>query len=69
MASGVLLAFFLARKITEPIKMLWDATKEMEKGNFDVHADINTKDEIGRLASEFNVMSVMIKKSRDDMKE
>ena len=69
LASGVLLAFFLARKITEPIKMLWDATKEMEKGNFDVHADINTKDEIGRLASEFNVMSVMIKKSRDDMKE
>lgn len=46
----------LTRAITKPIKKLQSSMREVEKGNFDVNIEINTKDEIGYLGKRFNKM-------------
>src|SRR5437588_709766 len=49
-AGGVLLAFFLARRLTRPLQRITEATRELARGNFDVDLPANETDEIGELA-------------------
>ncbi len=51
--AGVI-GFFVSRSISKPIKKLYNATKKLEEGNYDVKVDINTGDEIQKLAEAFN---------------
>lgn len=64
---GFLFAFIFIRKITEPIKELTIATKEVTAGNYDQHITISTKDELEILAESFNLMVEEVRKSRDEM--
>jgi sigma-B regulation protein RsbU (phosphoserine phosphatase) len=54
---GIILAFILANSITAPLFYLYEATKEIAKGNFKPKLDIKSKDEIGSLSKSFTSMS------------
>lgn len=47
---------YLATRITEPIIKLRDATRIISKGNLDTRIKVETNDEIGELARNFNLM-------------
>ena len=46
--------------ITNPIRKLNEASKEIAKGNFSERVKIKTKDEIEELADSFNIMAEQI---------
>ena len=50
----------LARGVTRPISELDDAARRLTEGE-DVHVQVHTKDEIGRLAERFNLMAAGIR--------
>lgn len=53
---GTLIILFVVRGIVKPIKELSKASREVAKGNFDVHVETKSTDEVGRLAEDFNTM-------------
>lgn len=62
MLSAMMLAVFLSREITKPIKRLSNSMREVEKGNFEnVLLDIQGENEIDRLSANFNMMTTEIK--------
>ncbi len=54
--SGVLVVFFIIRKMFKPIQRLTESTREVASGNWDISIDYQSKDEIGALAQSFNNM-------------
>ncbi len=58
---GLMLALFIFRSLTIPIKSLVQALQKMEKGNFSQRISINTSDEVGELVVHFNHMSEQMK--------
>jgi methyl-accepting chemotaxis protein len=65
--AGLIMAFFIARIITHPIKTLQEKAHEISIGNYNVEIDIVSKDEVGALAKAFLEMVKNIKKSKDDL--
>ncbi|MDR0839519.1 MAG: HAMP domain-containing histidine kinase [Oscillospiraceae bacterium] len=55
-AIGTLVILLALRGIVKPIKKLSNASREVAKGKFDVAVEIENRDEIGRLAADFNAM-------------
>jgi PAS domain S-box-containing protein len=53
----ILLAFFIARSIANPIERLARGADIIGKGNLEHKIDIKTKDELGDLAASFNKMT------------
>lgn len=53
-------SILLTNKITIPIVKLSKLAKEISNGNFNINADIKSKDEIGELGESFNVMKQKI---------
>ncbi|WP_432666636.1 methyl-accepting chemotaxis protein [Wukongibacter baidiensis] len=53
---GILVAYYVSRQITNPIKTLMNLMSEAESGDLTVTADVKTRDEIGDLANSFNNM-------------
>ncbi|KUO69858.1 MAG: hypothetical protein APF77_17700 [Clostridia bacterium BRH_c25] len=51
----------ISNRITNPIKMLNEATKQFSEGNFESRAAAGGKDEVGELSSTFNSMADSIK--------
>lgn len=66
--AGVI-GFFMSRSISKPIKELYRATREVEKGNYDVKIDIKTRDEIEELAYAFNKTTVALGRLEEERKE
>ena len=60
---------FLVGKIVGPIRQLTLGAHEIGKGNLDYSLDIQSKNEIGDLASSFNKMSRTLKKSRKELEQ
>ncbi|MHB8128305.1 MAG: sensor histidine kinase [Mobilitalea sp.] len=58
---GTILILIAVRGIVKPIKRLSTASKEVAKGNFDVAVVVNSRDEIGQLTSDFNIMTQELK--------
>jgi PAS domain S-box-containing protein len=55
--SGGIVSYLLATYISLPIKKITDATKNVAHGNLNTQLIIKSKDEIGTLASSFNMMT------------
>jgi two-component system phosphate regulon sensor histidine kinase PhoR len=55
--AAILLAFWTTRVITGPIKTLTRMSRKISEGNLDQKIHINSRDEIGVLASVFNHMA------------
>lgn len=75
-AVTFLFSFILSRHITLPLGKLARASSEVKNGNLDVRIRLKRKDEIGRLADNFNDMinqiglqMNIIRKDRDHLKE
>ena len=59
--AAILLAFWTTRVITGPIKTLTRMSRKISEGNLDQKIHINSRDEIGVLASVFNHMAEQLK--------
>lgn len=75
-AAAFLFSYILSRHITIPLTRLTQASTEVKNGNLDVRLHIKRKDEIGRLADNFNDMIDqisrqihIIEKDRDHLKQ
>ena len=56
-AAAVALSILLARRLVRPIRRLQVAAEAIGAGAYDERIDLNRKDELGALASAFNVMA------------
>ncbi|MGO6701954.1 cache domain-containing protein, partial [Rhizobium ruizarguesonis] len=59
------LAYWLARRMTGPIRLLEEGTEKIGAGQFEHRIDIATGDEFERLADRFNEMAQELALSRD----
>jgi len=57
-----LLTFPISRLISKPIKSLIESTKKLEQGDLSHRTSVKSRDEIGELASAFNVMAEKLEK-------
>ena len=63
-ATALMLAlffsFFLAERIVRPIRKFMEATRKISSGDYNVRVPVETRDELGRLAGEFNQMTTQL---------
>ena len=64
-----IIGFFVSRSISKPIKELYNATMEVEKGNYNVQTDIKTNDEIAKLGIAFNRTTATLGKMEEERRE
>jgi signal transduction histidine kinase len=64
---GFVLTYLLARRIVEPVKQLDRAAAEVALQNYAIEVEVNSDDEIGRLARTFNNMCASIRQARVDL--
>lgn len=57
MVLSIGLGYFISRSIKRPVYQMVDAAEKMANGDLDVHVNVNSKDEIGILASAFERMA------------
>ncbi|MBK7978477.1 MAG: cache domain-containing protein [Ignavibacteriae bacterium] len=60
---------FSSIKISKPIKELTKAAESLATGKSNVEVEINTQDEIGKLARNFNLMSRSIQRSIEEINQ
>jgi signal transduction histidine kinase len=54
---GLLVSFWVAARITRPVRELAEGAREVATGRWDTRIDVRSADEIGRLAIAFNDMT------------
>ena len=64
-----IIGFFVSRSISKPIKELYQAAQEVEKGKFNVRIDVKKNDEIGKLGEAFNNTTAALSRMDEDRKE
>jgi signal transduction histidine kinase len=60
---ALVLGAVLARTLTRPIRELTDATQVVAQGDLGYQVEVHSHDELGQLASSFNLMSADLEKS------
>jgi PAS domain S-box-containing protein len=63
-AAGLWLAFFLANRIVGPLRELTTTTAKIAGGDLNAKVAVNSRDEVGLLAAEFNRMAERIRQLR-----
>lgn len=58
---ATLTAYYIAHRISKPIKDLQKSMSEFERGNFDAKVEIKSRDEVGELAKRYNIMTDRLK--------
>jgi signal transduction histidine kinase len=64
-----IIGYFISRSISRPIKKLYNATKQVEKGNYDIRLEITTGDEIEKLGNAFNETTLALGKMQEERDE
>lgn len=64
---GILLSFQVANPIIRPIQRLIEVTKKLASGDLSQRAVIDSKDEVGALATAFNRMAKDLANSKDEI--
>lgn len=64
---GVFASFALSTLITRPLRRIADAADEVRKGKLNVRAHVRARDEVGALATTFNMMLDGLVKARNEM--
>jgi len=67
--SFLLIFVIFNRFISAPIEDIMKGVRSMSEGHLGSKVKVNSKDELGELASTFNKMSIDLKKSQDSLKE
>ncbi|HSE37112.1 MAG TPA: ATP-binding protein, partial [Blastocatellia bacterium] len=63
-AAGLVLAFFLANRIVEPLRQLTATTAKIAGGDLNAKVIVTSRDEVGVLAAEYNRMAERIRQLR-----
>ncbi|WP_026476798.1 sensor histidine kinase [Alkaliphilus transvaalensis] len=63
----IVLGFFIAKSITGPIQDVTTKAEKMSKGDFDQYVEVKSDDEIGQLASMFNLLTGKLKATLQEM--
>lgn len=61
--------YFISKYITKPIQKLIGATKRIAKGNFSEKVKINSKDELGILSENFNLMAEVVDEKINELEK
>jgi len=64
---GVALSWWVASRVTRPVRVLARTVGEVASGNWDARAEVSSKDEIGQLASDFNHMTAQLVEQKQRM--
>ena len=64
--NTMLIGFLISRSFSKPIRELYKATLELEKGNFKVRTKINTNDELAQLSEAFNRSAFALNKMEEE---
>ncbi|MCR4904998.1 MAG: cell wall metabolism sensor histidine kinase WalK [Clostridiales bacterium] len=64
---AVLLSFFLAKSISSPLQSLTSDTQRVASGEFSHEIEVNSEDEIGVLAENFNYMKERLRSTLDEV--
>ena len=57
--------WYLSATVIRPVKILMNGAREVSGGNLNHHIDIRSKDELGRLADAFNVMTGSLRDEKE----
>lgn len=68
-SAAVIYALLFSRSLTTPLQLLFQGTKEIEKGNFELNLEIKSRDEIGALTGSFNSMSRKINELMEEFRK
>ena len=61
---SLIVIFILTKRITDPIKAMRKASRELSNGNLQTRVKVyNKDDEVGQLAEQFNDMADSLEKS------
>jgi len=58
--AALIFSLFLAERIVRPIRRFMEASKKISSGDYAVQVPVETGDELGRLADEFNRMATQL---------
>jgi signal transduction histidine kinase/DNA-binding response OmpR family regulator/CHASE3 domain sensor protein len=64
-----LIGFFVTRSITDPLRALGDGAALIGGGNYAHRVKIDTRDEVGQMASLFNRMAEQVQQRQDSLAE
>lgn len=67
LAITILMALYIIKSITYPIKELEKAAKEMSEGSLNISIDYESKDELGNLANSIRVLTEGVKTIIEDI--
>ncbi|WP_336183858.1 HAMP domain-containing sensor histidine kinase [Bacillus sp. 205(2023)] len=63
----ILVSWLLSKFHVKRIQKLREATDKVASGDYDIHLENGYRDEIGVLASDFNIMAKKLKQSKDEI--
>lgn len=66
---GIVIMYFIASRLTKPIRLLVRATKEMAAGDYGYRARKVSNDELGELTQDFNHMSEVLEETIGQLEE
>ena len=66
-AAAFLLSYFIAGRITQPVKSLIESTREVGKGNYDHEIKAASHGELGELANAFDLMRRSLRSSQSEL--
>jgi HD-GYP domain-containing protein (c-di-GMP phosphodiesterase class II) len=69
LALAIVASVLFASGIARPIRLLAERTYEIARGNYQQRVELKTRNEIGELASNFNVMSSSIEKAVEQLRK
>jgi HD-GYP domain-containing protein (c-di-GMP phosphodiesterase class II) len=65
---SIFVSIFSARRVTSPLEILAQSSRAIAKGDFSRRVHVNSRTEIGELASTFNTMSDELEQFVEDLK-
>jgi signal transduction histidine kinase len=66
---GVVAGTLLARRLVTPIRALQDGARQLERSNFDHRIKVQSSDEIGEVAQQFNRMADQLQNSYEQLEQ
>jgi|GEM_PF-2000691 len=67
--AAIIIGIFVANQVVRPVQKLTEGVREIGKGNLDYNIQVQSRNEIGELASSFRQMSGTLKESRQKLYE
>ncbi|HTS47300.1 MAG TPA: ATP-binding protein [Bryobacteraceae bacterium] len=64
---GLILSFWTASRLTRPVRALAGSVRQVAAGDWNTRAAVESRDEIGQLARDFNHMTEQLSEQRDRM--